>query len=200
MLKLYDNQDSANGYKIRLLFSLIDMPYELIEVDIFKGGSRTPEYLAMNPNGRIPLLALEDGTYLPESGAILHYVAEGSDFLPLGRADHAQVLHWIFFEQYYHEPTVAVSRFIVHHTPADSPRRGEELTTKRKGGHAALAIMEQQLNTHDWFVADRPSIADIALFAYTHVAPEGGIELDGYDHIKGWIERIRQLPGFVSIR
>jgi len=199
MYKLYDYLDSGNGYKIRLLLNMLNIPYELIEKDIMAGETRTPDYLAMNPNGRIPLLELEDGTYLAESGAILHYLAEGSQYLPTDSLDHAQVLQWMFFEQYSHEPTVAVSRFIIKHSLSDSPRRGDELASKQQAGHAALGVMEKHLNDHHWFAARTPTIADIALFAYTHVAPEGGINLDDYQAINSWIERVKTLPGFVNL-
>ncbi len=196
MFKLYDYLDSCNGYKIRLIMALLDQPYELIEKDITKGETRTPEYLAMNPNGRIPLLGLDDETYLAESDAILHYLADGSAYLSTDRLHHAQILQWMFFEQYNHEPTVAVSRFIMRHTAQDDPRRGDELRAKQKGGHAALAVMEHHLSTVDWFAGGNASIADIALFAYTHVAPDGGISLDDYPAINSWIERVQSLPRF----
>ncbi len=198
MLRLYDYADSGNGYKVRLLLSVLDKPYEYIEKDIMAGETRTPEFLAMNPNGRIPLLETETGDYLAESDAILYYLAEGTPYWPEGRLDRALVLQWMFFEQYNHEPSVAVARFIVRHLPPDHERQAD-LPALREKGHSALQVMEDHLTQHDWLAAERPTIADLALFAYTHVADQGGISLESYSGIGGWIERIRGLPGFVAM-
>jgi len=198
MYRLYDFPGSGNGYKVRLLLGLLDIPYEYIEKDIMSGETRTPEFLALNPDGRIPLLALESGDYLPESDAILYYLAEATPYWPDDRLDRARVLQWMFFEQYSHEPTVAVARFIVHFLPADHPRHAD-LPALREKGHAALQIMENHLAENGWMVAGRPTIADIALYAYTHVAAEGGISLDDYTAINGWMARMKELPGFVAM-
>lgn len=196
MYRLYDFPGSGNGYKVRLLLGLLDIPYEYIEKDIMTGETRTPEFLAMNPDGRIPLLALESGDYLPESDAILYYLAEGTPYWPDDRLDRARVLQWMFFEQYSHEPSVAVARFIVHFLPEDHPRHAD-LPALREKGHAALQVMENHLGQHDWMAAGRATVADIALFAYTHVAEEGGISLAEYTAIRGWMARLKELPGFV---
>jgi glutathione S-transferase len=167
-------------------------------VDIDKGQTRTPEFLARNPNGRIPTLRLDDGTYLPESNAILWYLAEGSPFLPQSRLGRAQVLQWMFFEQYSHEPYVATPRYICRHLAADHPRRAE-LPGRLEKGHAALAVMEGHLATRRFFVEDRYSIADIALYAYTHVAPEGGLELGAYPRVRDWLARVAAQPDYVRL-
>lgn len=198
MLRLYDFNGSGNGYKVRLMLSLLDTPYELHERDILAGETRTPEFLAMNPNGRIPLLELDTSGYLAESDAILYYLAEGTSYWPEDRLDRARVLQWMFFEQYNHEPSVAVARFIVHFLPSDHPRHND-LPALREKGHAALQVMEDHLAEYDWMAAGRPTIADLALFAYTHVAGDGGIALDDYAAINAWMTRIRDLPGFVAM-
>ncbi len=198
MLRLYDFTGSGNGYKARLMLSLLDIPYELIEKDIMTGETRKPEFLAMNPNGRIPLLELESGDHLAESDSILYYLAEGTPYWPEDRLDRARVLQWMFFEQYNHEPTVAVARFIVHFLPPDHPRRAD-LPTLREKAHATLQVMEDHLAGHDWMAAGCPTIADLALYAYTHVAGDGGIALDDYSAINAWMARIRNLPGFVAM-
>jgi glutathione S-transferase len=172
-MHLFDFLDSGNGYKVRLLLAQLHLPYEWTHLDIDKGETRTAQFLARNPNGRIPTLRLDDGTYLAESNAILWYLAEGSGFVPATRLGRALVLQWMFFEQYSHEPYVATPRYICRHFPADHPRRAE-LPGRLAKGHAALAVMEGHLATRDFFVEDRYSIADIALYAYTHVAPDGG--------------------------
>ncbi len=198
MITLYDYLDSGNGYKARLLLSQLAMPYRYVELDILQGAARTPQFLAKNPNGTIPVLELADGRCLPESDAILWYLAEGSAFLPAERFDRAQVLRWLCFEQYSHEPYVATPRFIVRHLPADSPRRAE-LPQRLTRGRAALQVMERHLATRAFFVAERYSIADIALYAYTHVAPDGGLELEAYPSVRNWLARVAAQPGYVRL-
>ena len=198
MIHLYDNSDSGNGYKVRLLLAHLGRPYRWTDVDIFSGASRTPEFLAKNPNGSIPTLQLDDGTCLAESNAILWYLAEDSRFVPTDRLGRAQVLQWMFFEQYSHEPYVATPRYILRHLPADSPRRAE-LPARLERGREALAVMERHLSTRQFFVAEQYSIADMALFAYTHVAPQGGHDLAPYPAIRAWISRVAAQPGFVPI-
>jgi glutathione S-transferase len=198
VLTLYDYLDSGNGYKIRLLLALINRPYRWVELDILAGATRKPAFLAKNPNGRIPTLELEDGTFLAESNAILWYLGEGTRFVPSEPLGRARVLQWMFFEQYSHEPYVATSRFIERHLPADSPRRAE-LPERLKQGRAALAIMEAHLATHQYFVAERYTIADIALYAYTHVAEEAGLPLLPYPHLRRWLERAAAEPAHVAL-
>lgn len=198
MLRLYDYHDSGNGYKVRLLLAQLGLPYEYVEKDIMKGETRTPEFLALNPNGRIPVLQLEDGAALAESNAILFYLAEGTPYLPADRLDRARVLQWLFFEQYSHEPYVAVARFLLRHTPPDDPRR-DMLEQRQKGGYAALGVMEGHLAERPFFVAGRYSIADIALYAYTHVADQGGFELGSYPALRAWLARVEAQPGYVRM-
>lgn len=198
MLTLYDFTGSGNGYKVRLLLALLGRDYRLVEKDILKGETRTPDYLALNPNGKIPLLVLEDGTPLAESDAILWYLAEGTPFLPGDRLQRALCLQWMFFEQYTHEPSIAVARFIHHFMPADSPRRAE-LPALEQRGHAALGVMEQRLAAHPYLVADRFTVADIALYGYTHVADEGGFDLAAYPGVRAWLGRVAAQPGFVPM-
>lgn len=198
MLRLYDYLPSGNGYKVRLLLNLLGRPFELAELDITKGETRTPEFLAMNPNGRIPLLVLEDGNYLSESNAIMFYLADRTPFLPAGTLDRARVLQWMFFEQYSHEPNIAVVRFWKEHAGM-TPEREAMLPAKMDGGYAALGVMEKHLAGRDWFVGSRMTIADIALYAYTHVADEGGFDLGGYPALRGWLARVAAQPGHVAI-
>ena len=198
MPTLYDYLDSGNGYKIRLLMSQVGLPYDWVEVDIMAGGTRTPEFLALNPNGRIPTLELDDGTCLAESNAILWYLAEGTQFVPEGRLQRAQLLQWMFFEQYSHEPYVATPRFIVKHLPPESPRQAE-LPKRLEQGHAALRVMDRHLERRKFFVAEQYSIADIALYAYTHVAHEGGLDLMDYSNVKLWLARVASTPGYVAL-
>jgi len=198
MLTLYDYLDSGNGYKARLLLNQLGLPYTRVELDIDKGETRTAAFLRKNPNGRVPTLELEDGTFLAESDAILFYLAEGTPFLPEGRLGRAQALQWMFFEQYSHEPFVATPRYIMRHLPADHPRRAE-LPMRRERGRQALAVMETHLSAQDWFAGGRYSIADIALYAYTHVADEAGIDLAPYPALGRWLARVAAQPGHIPI-
>jgi glutathione S-transferase len=198
MITLYDYLDSGNGYKVRLVLAQLDRKYRWIELDILKGGTRTPQFLGKNLNGRIPTLELEDGTCIAESNAILWYLADGSQFVPEDDVQRAQVLQWMFFEQYSHEPYVATPRFIVKHLPPDSPRRAE-LAERLERGRAALGVMEQHLESHRFFVGERYSIADIALYAYTHVADEARLDLTPYPSVRAWLARVADQPRHVPI-
>lgn len=196
--KVYGDSRSGNCYKIRLLGAEAGIEYEWQEVDILAGDTHTPEFLAMNENGKIPLLALPDGRYLPESNAILCYLADGSKFFSADRYVRADILHWMFFEQYSHEPNIATSRFIIQYL-GNPPDRQASLEEKKTGGLKALAIMESKLGSQPFFVGEQYSIADMALFAYTHVADEGGFALQDYPAIRAWIERIKGRPNFVPM-
>jgi glutathione S-transferase len=198
MPTLYDFLDSGNGYKIRLLLALLEQPYKWVPVDILHGGTRTSQFLAKNPNGRIATLELEDGTCLAESNAILWYLAEESSFVPEDRVARAQVLQWMFFEQYSHEPYVATPRFILRHLPADSPRRAE-LPRRLEQGRAALAVTDSHLKGRRFFAAERYTIADMALYAYTHVAHEAQLDLAPYANVRSWLSRIAGQPRHVPI-
>ena len=198
MYTVYGMKTSGNCYKVQLLLEQLAVPYRWEELDIMTGVTRQPGFLAKNPNGRVPTLEIEPGVYLPESNAILYYLAEGTAFWPAARLARAQALQWMFFEQYSHEPYVAVARFICKYLPADHPRRAE-LPRVRERGHQALAVMEKHLASHPFFVAGSYSIADIALFAYTHAAGDGGIDLAGYPAIGAWIRRVQGQPRFVPM-
>jgi glutathione S-transferase len=197
MLRLYDNKESRNGYKVVLLLTQLGRPFERVELDIFEGASRTPEFLARNPAGKIPALELEDGTVLAESGAILWYLAEGTNLLPEDPVGRAQVLRWMFFEQNAHETSVAEARFILRHPELSQGRQGDILAEKQKRGNAALALMDQHLAANDFFAAGRYTIADIALYGYTQVAGEGGFDLARYPAVGAWLARVAALPGHV---
>ena len=198
MLRLYDNHLSGNGYKPRLLLAHLGQSYERVEVDILKGETRTPAFLAMNPNGRIPLLAPEDGAYLAESNAILCYLAEGSRFWPDDRMARAFTLQWMFFEQYSHEPNIAVARHWLQHVEMTEAQRAQ-LPARQEGGRAALAVMERHLARSPWFGGEAMTIADMALYAYTHVADEGGFELADYPAVSEWLARVAAEPGHVPM-
>ncbi|MGY1529563.1 glutathione S-transferase family protein [Luteimonas sp. A649] len=190
---------SGNCHKVKLLLEQLGRPYRWIETDSSRGETRTPAFLALNPNGRVPLIELEDGRRMAESNAILCWLAEGTPYFAGDAWQRAQALSWMFFEQYSHEPYVAVARFIRGWTPADSPRRAAELARCLERGHQALAVMEQHLAAHDWFSGEGYGIADIALFAYTDVAGDGGFDLTSYPALGRWLARVRQTPGFVSL-
>lgn len=196
--KLYDFLPSGNSYKVRLLMTQMGMPFERINVNILQGETRTPEFLSKNPNGQIPVLEVETGQYLAESNAILVYLSEGTEFLPYDRFLRAQVLQWLFFEQYSHEPFIATSRFWIS-ILGKAEEYQTEIEKKREPGYAALKVMENHLSNHQFFVGERYTIADIALFAYTHVADEGGFDLSNFPCIQAWIERVKSQPRYISI-
>ena len=200
-LRLHDYLPSGNGYKVRLLLAQLGIPFERIEYDIARGETRAPDFLGkITPNGRIPVLETDGGEFLPESNAILFYLAEGTPFLPEGRLGRARVLQWMFFEQYSHEPNIAVARAWVHLFDVEmTEERRVALERRRKLGYDALGVMEGYLENEDFFAGGRYSIADTALYAYTHVAGEGGFDLAGYPAIRAWIERVGSQPGYVPI-
>ena len=198
MYKLYDYKPSGNGYKVRLLLTQLGIPYEYIEKNILQRETRSPEFLAINPNGRIPVLELEAGVYLLESNAILIYLSEDTPFLPSDKLDRAYVLQWLFFEQYSHEPNIATVRFYVAYMK-NLEEYQDVIEKKRELGYAALAVMEQRLKDHPFLVGDRYTIADIALYAYTHVADEGGFSLDSYPGICAWCDRVAAQPNHMLI-
>jgi glutathione S-transferase len=193
---LYDNTLAGNCYKVRLLFAHLALPYERRELDVFDRSNRAEVLGELNPALRVPTLVLDDGRVLAESDAILFYFAEGTQYLPDDRYERARVLQWLFFEQYSHEPFIAVARFWAHAgiTPTDAER-----DAKLRGGHAALSAMERHLGQHDFLVGERYTIADIALYAYTHVAEEGGFELAKYPAVQAWLKRVAAQPSHVTI-
>ena len=194
-MKLYGDARSGNCYKIQLLLALIDRPYTWVAVDIMKGEAQTADFLAKNPTGKIPLLELDDGRYLSESNAIINYLALGTAYLPTDTFALAKLQQWQFFEQYSHEPYIAVARFINKYLGLPEDRKAD-YAAKQLGGHKALAVMEQQLQRTPFLVGDACTTADIALFGYTPVAHEGGFDLSQYPAIQRWITRVETLPGF----
>jgi glutathione S-transferase len=205
MLRLHDSASSGNAYKIRLLLTQLGLDFERIEYDIDRGETRTTEFLGTkNSNGRVPVLELEDGRCLAESNAILWYLGEGTPFVPGTTGDHdrwlrAEVLQWMFFEQYSHEPNIATLRHWITHHVEMTPERQAAVPGKRKQGVAALAVMERHLGKRLFFAGERYTIADIALYAYTHVAAEGGFDLAPFGAVRAWLERVAAQPGHVGI-
>jgi glutathione S-transferase len=199
MIRLYDYLGSGNGYKVRLLLTQLGVPFERIELDIIKGETRTPEFLRKFPNGRVPAVELDDARLLFESNAIISYFAEGTPFMPADRFQRGQVLQWLFFEQYSHEPYIASVRHLVIHPDVQDPRRTILETLMRPRGYDALGVMEGHLKSREWFVGEHYSIADIALYAYTHVADEGGFELAGYPAVRAWLGRVKSQPRYIPI-
>lgn len=197
MLRLYDYFESGNAYKIRLLLSQLQQPFERVHLDILKNETRQPEFIVKNPNHRVPMVEWPDGRCLAESNAILFYLAEGSEYLPVDPWERAQVLQWLFFEQYSHEPYIAVVRFWAFSGLIEDKQA--ELPEKRERGYHALDVMETHLSTRLFFVGDRYSIADIALYTYTHVAHEGGFELAQFPSIAAWLERVASQPQHIRI-
>ena len=197
-MRVWGDVYSGNCFKVKLLLTQLQLPHEWIHVNILDKESRTPEFLAMNPNGRIPLLQTADGVYLPESNAILHYLAEGSPLLPTDRLLHAQVLQWMFFEQYSHEPYVATARYIVRYL-GRPPEREAVLQQKMEPGYAALGVMESHLASRPFFVGGQYSSADLALYAYTHVADGGGFDLSRFPAIQAWLARVKSQPRYLGM-
>lgn len=194
---LYDSRVSGNCYKVRLLLSQQGIPFERREVDVVDRSGRMELLGDLNPALRVPTLVLEDGQPLAESNAILCYLAEGTELLPAERLERARVLQWLFFEQYSHEPNIAVVRFWVAFSRNPPPQA--EIEARRAAGHAALAAMERHLRERAFLVAERYTVADIALYAYTHVAHEGGFDMSGYEAIAAWMDRVAAQPGHVRI-
>lgn len=194
MYRLYDYLPSGNGYKVRLVLKQLQIPYELIELDIKSGGTRTPEFLARNPNGRIPVLEVPGKGCLPESHAIIGFLAEGSELVPADPFDRARMWQWMCFEQYNLEPNIGTVRFWVSSLKKTRAELGDKLIEKKKSGYAALDVLEDGLRYRKYLVADHYTLADIALFAYTHVAHEGGFDLAPYPNIRGWCDRVASQP------
>ena len=194
-MKIYGDTQSGNCYKVQLVCQLLNIDHQWIDVDILAGDTKSDDFLKKNPNGKIPLLELNSGETLSESNAIINYLAFGSDLYPNDRLAQARVLQWQFFEQYSHEPFIAVARFINKYLglPAD---KADEYAAKQTGGHKALHVMEQQLAQTPFLAGEKVTTADISLYAYTHVADEGGFELDAYPAIRAWLDRVAALPNF----
>jgi glutathione S-transferase len=195
---LYDSAVSGNCYKVRLLFAHLGLEVERRELDVIDRSNRPAVLGGLNPALRVPTLVLDDGSSLGESGAILWYFGEGTRFVPEDRFERAQMLQWMFFEQYDHEPAIAVARFMLH-VAEDPSVYADRLPEKHAAGYRALDTMERHLEGRDWLVGDGYTLADIALYAYTHVADEGGFELERYPAIRRWLARVAAQPGHVPI-
>lgn len=199
MLKLYSTQSSGNAFKVRLLLARLRVPFHLVEVDIFAGENRTPQFLALNPEGRVPLLELVDGTILAESNAILFYLADGTDLLPSDRRQRAEVLRWMFFEQNNHEPGIAQARFWLRQVRGGRELRTHDVDRWMEEGYGALRVMERHLETRRFFVGDALTVADLALYPHTWLAPEGDFDLASFPAIGGWLARVAGETGGLDL-
>ena len=198
LLKVYGDSQSGNCYKVQLTCALLDIKHQWQPINILKGENNTPSFLNKSKSGKIPLLELDDGRCLVESNAIINYLAHGSSLLPTDPFLLAQVQQWQFFEQYSHEPYIAVARFIEKYLGLPDNRRKEYLS-KQDGGYKALTVMERQLESTQYLIGDHLSTADISLFAYTHVANEGGFDLTSFPAINAWLARVKRQDGFISM-
>jgi glutathione S-transferase len=189
---------SGNCHKVRMALEALALPYEWTEIDSVHGQTRTPDFLAKNPNGKVPVLEIEPGVFLPESNAILCYLADDTPLLPTDRLQRARVLQWLFFEQYSHEPYIAVARFLRRFHPDPSSQRALA-ESKSDGGYRALAVMENQLANEPFLAARRYTVADIALYGYTHVAGEGGFDLARFPAVTAWLARVEAQPRYVRM-
>jgi glutathione S-transferase len=202
LITIYGFSPSGNCHKLRMLLGHLGRvegrDFRWLETDSARGATRTPEYRAKNPNAKVPMIELDDGRILAESNAGLYWLADGTQYFTGDSWQRAQTLAWMFFEQYSHEPYVAVARFICGWTPLDSPRRAD-LPKLRERSQQALAVMETHLSANAWFSGAAYGIADIALFAYTHCAEDGGVALAAFPRIRGWLDRVRVQPGFVAM-
>jgi glutathione S-transferase len=199
MYKLYSMQRSGNSYKVRLALAFLGMPYRAIEIDILRGESRTPEFLAKNPSGQVPLLEVAEGRYLAESNAILWYVAIGTSLAPESRIERAEALQWMFFEQHALEPNLGAAYFWLSLVRGGRDLQTHALEDWMERGYAALQVMENHLKTHEFFAASQLTVADIALYAYTHVAEQCDFDLTAFPSIRAWLHRVEQEPGFVTM-
>lgn len=197
MYTLYDYWESGNCYKARLLLNQLDISYQRVPVDILEGESQTAEFLSKNPNGRVPLLTTPEGKSLAESNAILYYLSKDTPFFPEDDWGRAEAMQWMFFEQYSHEPNIAVLRF--WEFSGQAAEHQDEIPLKLEKSHQALAVMENHLQDREWFAGNSYSIADIALYAYTHVADEGRVSLDAYPNIIAWLGRVACQPAYIEI-
>jgi len=198
MHTLYSMQESGNCYKLRLAMAQLEVPFRITDIDIHKGESRTAPFLEINPNGKVPTLVLEDGRTITESNAGLFYLAAGSALLPNDRYGQAEALQWMFFEQYSHEPYIAVARFWLHLVDGREEKK-DLIPMWLERGHLALKVMDQHLAAKDFFAGAHYSVADIALYAYTHMAGDGGFDRAGYRHVNAWLDRIANQSGHVTI-
>jgi glutathione S-transferase len=198
MFRVYGMSTSGNCHKVRMVLESLQLPYQWTEIDTVHGQTRTSDFLAKNPNGKAPVLEIEPGVFLPESNAILCYLADDTPLLPGDRLQRARVLQWLFFEQYSHEPYIAVARYLRRFHP-DPPSQRALAESKSDGGYRALAVMEDRLGREEFLVARRYTIADIALYAYTHVAGEGGFDLARFPAVTAWLARVAAQPRYVPM-
>jgi len=200
MLVLHQMQMSGNCYKVRLTARQLAIPIALKEYPLLGSETRKPAFLSLNPNGRVPLLELDDGRCLSESNAIIYYLAQPSPLMPQNHWDLGKTLQWMFFEQYSHEPYIAVARFWLTYAPKEDRQARQHLLGEwHARGNAALAVMEEHLRAHDWFAGKHYSVADIALYGYTHCAREGGFELSNYPAVSRWLDRVQNEPGHITL-
>ena len=196
--KVYGDSLSGNCYKVKLILSQMNLPHEWVEIGATTGKTATEEFRAMNPVGQVPVLELPSGEYLSQSNAIMHFLASGSDLVPKDPLDLARVLEWLYFEQYNHEPTIATVRFWVFYLKAEE-EYADKIAENRPKGYAALTIMENHLKSSSFLAAGRYTIADAGLYAYTHVAHQGGYDLSGYPAIRDWLARVESQPGYTPM-
>ncbi len=199
MYTLYSMQRSGNCYKVRLAFAQLRIPYKLVEIDILKGDSRTPEFLEKNPSGRVPLLEVAPGRYLPESNAILWYIAGGTPLAPEDRIERAEALQWMFFEQHSLEPNLGSAYFWLSMVKGGRELQMHAIEDWTENGYQALRVMEKHLETRRFFAAERYTIADIALYAYTHIANRSDFDLTGFPAIRAWLKRVAEQPDHVTM-
>ncbi|WP_029350493.1 glutathione S-transferase family protein [Bosea sp. 117] len=199
MITLYDMPESGNSYKVRLAAAHLGRPLRRVRMSSRDGSTRTPEFLARNPIGKLPTVELEDGRCLAESNAIMLYLAEGTPLLPTDRYDRAKAYEWLFFEQYSHEPAIAVRRALLTYAERAALATPERMVQLLEAGNKALGVMEARLAAHDWLAGDAFSVADIALYAYTHTAEEGGYDLAPFPAVRAWLARVAALPGHIGL-
>ncbi|GLK70954.1 glutathione S-transferase family protein [Ancylobacter dichloromethanicus] len=199
MLKIYAMQSSGNSYKVRLLLSRLGLPFELVDVDLLRGENRTPEFLMRNPEGRVPLLELPGGRYLPESNAILFYLADGTPLLPNDPLGRAEALRWMFFEQHSVDSSIGAARFWLRLVRGGRDLRTHDIDRWMEEGYAALGVMERHLARRPFFIDGTLTVADIALYAHTHLAQEGDFDLGSFPALRGWLDRVAAQPGHVGM-
>ncbi len=196
MYTLYTTLGSGNCYKVQLLMHQLQVPFRMVQIDVLKGETRSPEYLRINPNGKVPFLVLPDGRTLGESNAMLLHLAEGSDLMPQDPFERMRVFEWLFWEQSSHEPYISPARFWIAIMPEGRVEKAEQIATWHERGNAALQIMEKHLSRHDYLVGDRYSVADIGLYGYTCVAQDGEFDMSAYPAVSAWLERVKQSADY----
>ncbi len=199
MHTIYATIGSGNCYKVQLLMRQLGMPFEVINIDVLKGETQSPEYLSINPNGKVPYLKLPNGEGLGESNAMLAHLADGSEFMPTDPMDKTRVFEWLFWEQSSHEPYISPARFWIAIMPEGREDRADQIAMWHERGNKALKIMDRHLAKNDFLVANRYTVADIGLFGYTHVASEGEFDMSRYPSVRAWLERVKSTPNYVPM-